>query len=50
VSIGCNAVLSPGTLVGRRTIIYNGATVRGVIKADTVVKHHPALEEAELRR
>ncbi len=49
VSIGCNAVLSPGTLVGKRSVIYNCAAVRGIIGADTVVKHHPTLEEAELR-
>ena len=43
VSVGCNAVLAPGTLVGRRTVIYHGATVRGHVPADTVVKlrqHH----------
>ncbi len=37
-SIGCNAVLAPGTLVGRRCVIYHGATVRGEVPADTVVK------------
>ena len=31
VSIGCNAVLSPGTLIGPRTVVYNGAMfTRGV--------------------
>ncbi|MFA5550247.1 MAG: hypothetical protein WDA03_01405 [Trueperaceae bacterium] len=49
VSIGCNAVLSPGTLVGKRTIIYNLASVRGVIPADTIVKYAPTLQHAELR-
>ncbi len=42
-SVGCNAVLAPGTVVGRRTVIYHGATVRGHVPADTVVKlrqHH----------
>lgn len=38
VSIGCNAVLSPGTLVGARTVVYNGAMLRGLIPADIVVK------------
>lgn len=50
VSIGCNAVLSPGTLVGKRTVIYNLASVRGVVGADKVVKFHAELEEAALRR
>ena len=38
VSIGCNAVLSPGTLIGPRTAVYNGAMLRGVYPADSVVK------------
>lgn len=49
VSIGCNAVLAPGTVVGKRSIIYHGATVRGVVAADTVVKLRPALEEVPRR-
>src|SRR5690554_4948408 len=43
VSVGCNAVLAPGTLVGRRTVLYHGAPVRGHVPAATVVKlrqHH----------
>lgn len=38
VSIGCNAVLSPGTIIGPRSVIYNGALARGTIPAATVVK------------
>ncbi|MFO7545313.1 MAG: hypothetical protein R6W77_07430 [Trueperaceae bacterium] len=49
VSIGCNAVLSPGTVIGKRTVVYDGADVRGVIGADLVVKHRSALEEAPRR-
>jgi UDP-N-acetylglucosamine diphosphorylase / glucose-1-phosphate thymidylyltransferase / UDP-N-acetylgalactosamine diphosphorylase / glucosamine-1-phosphate N-acetyltransferase / galactosamine-1-phosphate N-acetyltransferase len=30
VSIGCNAVLAPGTVIGADTVVYAGATVRGV--------------------
>ena len=48
VSIGCNAVLSPGTVVGPRSIIYNGALVRGTIAADTVVKARLEHEQSEL--
>lgn len=50
VSIGCNAVLAPGTVVGRRSIIYNLAAVRGVVPPDTVVKHRANLEEVALQR
>src|SRR5690606_5406247 len=45
VSIGCNAVLSPGTVVGPRSVIYNLASVRGLIPADTIVKHAPHLQQ-----
>ena len=48
VSIGCNAVLSPGTVIGSRTIVYNGALVRGTIPADTVVKARMQHEQASL--
>ena len=44
VFVGCNAVLSPGTLVGPRSIIYHGAMLRGVVPADTVVKLRQTLE------
>lgn len=48
VSIGCNAVLSPGTVIGPRCVIYNGALVRGAIPADTVVKSRLEHERARL--
>lgn len=44
VSIGCNAVLAPGTVVGRDTVIYHGATVRGVVPAGSIVKLKQAHE------
>lgn len=47
VSIGCNAVLAPGTVIGRDTIVYEGATVRGVVPARRIVKLRPALETVE---
>lgn len=45
VSVGCNAVLAPGTLVGKNSIIYALASVRGVIPPNTIVKHSPPLEQ-----
>lgn len=48
VSVGCNAVLAPGTLVGPRTVIYHGATVRGLVAAGTVVKLRQQLESVPL--
>lgn len=38
VSIGCNAVLAPGTVIGARTVVYNGANIRGMVPADSIVK------------
>ena len=48
-SVGCNAVLAPGTVLGQHTIVYHGASVRGTIPARTVVKFKPELETAPLR-
>jgi acetyltransferase-like isoleucine patch superfamily enzyme len=36
--IGCNAVLNPGSVVGRDCIIYAGANFRGVLPANSVLK------------
>src|ERR1043166_8914956 len=36
--IGCNAVINPGTVIGRDCIIYPGASFRGVLAACSVVK------------
>ncbi|MEJ2289922.1 MAG: hypothetical protein P8Y02_15070 [Deinococcales bacterium] len=47
VSIGCNAVLAPGTIVGRGTIIYNGAMVRGVVGAHRLIKLRQTHEDVE---
>jgi len=49
VSIGCNAVLAPGTVIGPRAVIYNGAMVRGCVPADTVVKLRQPLEQVVRR-
>ena len=36
--IGCNSVLCPGSIVGRRTIVYPLSRVRGIIAADRIYK------------
>ena len=35
---GCNSVLAPGTIVGKRSLIYPNAFARGYIKENTIVK------------
>lgn len=48
VSIGCNAVLAPGTVVGRGTVIYNGAMVRGIVLDGRILKLRQRHEIATL--
>jgi NDP-sugar pyrophosphorylase family protein len=36
--IGCNCVLNPGSIIGRRTILYPNILWRGVAPADSIVK------------
>jgi NDP-sugar pyrophosphorylase family protein len=36
--IGCNAVLNPGSVIGRDCIIYPGTNFRGVLPANSIVK------------
>ena len=38
VEVGCNSVLNPGTVVGRRSSVYPTSSVRGVIPADSIYK------------
>jgi UDP-N-acetylglucosamine diphosphorylase / glucose-1-phosphate thymidylyltransferase / UDP-N-acetylgalactosamine diphosphorylase / glucosamine-1-phosphate N-acetyltransferase / galactosamine-1-phosphate N-acetyltransferase len=44
VTLGCNAATAPGTIVGARTMVYQGSMLRGIIPADSVVKMRPTLE------
>lgn len=48
VEVGCNSVLNPGTVIGRRTSVYPLSSVRGVIPADCIVKsgHEIVVREA----
>ena len=43
-SVGCNAVLSPGSIVGKRTVIYPSVMVRGYVNSDSIVKFKPKSE------
>jgi NDP-sugar pyrophosphorylase family protein len=37
--IGCNAVLSPGSIIGRRSVIYPNVSWRGVLPEGMIVKY-----------
>jgi len=39
--IGCNSVLSPGSIIGRDSIIYPGTSWRGVLPANSIAKTEP---------
>ena len=47
--IGCNAVLNPGTLVGRHTNIYPCSCVRGVIPENSIYKTKTEIAAKEER-
>ena len=36
--IGCNSVLNPGTVIGKKTSVYPTSCVRGCIPADHIYK------------
>ena len=38
VEVGCNSVLCPGSVIGKRTNIYPLSRVRGVVKASSIYK------------
>jgi NDP-sugar pyrophosphorylase family protein len=50
VQIGCNAVTSPGTVIGRESIIYPGASLAGTIPPGSVVTWKPDLAIRTRRR
>ncbi|MGZ4974501.1 MAG: acyltransferase [Limisphaerales bacterium] len=47
--IGCNAVLSPGSVVGRRSVIYANVVWRGILPDDMIVKNKATQEVVERR-
>ena len=48
VSLGCNSVTAPGTVVGPRTVAYHGSMLRGLYPADTLLKLRQELVAAVL--
>jgi NDP-sugar pyrophosphorylase family protein len=47
--IGCNAVLSPGSIIGRQSVIYPNVTWRGILPPNMVVKNKAA-QDVVVRR
>lgn len=42
--IGCNAVLNPGSIIGRGAVIYPGVNWRGFLPANLIAKNKAAIE------
>lgn len=42
--VGCNSVLNPGSIIGRRSVIYPATNWRGVLPADRIAKNHGQIE------
>lgn len=40
VEIGCNAVLNPGTIIGRNSTVYPTSMVRGIIEESSILKNN----------
>src|SRR4029077_12839059 len=49
VDIGCNAVLNPGTIIGRSSVIYPNTNWRGVLAGNMIVKNK-AEQELVIRK
>ena len=47
--VGCNSVLSPGSVIGRDTIIYPGSQWRGVAPQGSIVKYKQRFEVVSRR-
>ena len=43
--IGCNAVLNPGSIVGRNAMVYPTSCVRGTVREKTIFKNDGTIEE-----
>lgn len=39
VEIGCNAVLNPGTIIGRNSTVYPTSMVRGIVEENSILKN-----------
>ena len=47
VEIGCGTVLNPGSIIGKKTMIYPLTSVRGTVPANTIVKRMDEMTEKQ---
>ena len=50
VEVGCNSVLNPGTVLGRRTSVYPLSSVRGAVEEDCIVKGERGVVPRNIKR
>jgi UDP-N-acetylglucosamine diphosphorylase / glucose-1-phosphate thymidylyltransferase / UDP-N-acetylgalactosamine diphosphorylase / glucosamine-1-phosphate N-acetyltransferase / galactosamine-1-phosphate N-acetyltransferase len=43
--VGCNAVINPGSILGRRSLIYPGVAWRGILRANSIAKSADCVRE-----
>jgi NDP-sugar pyrophosphorylase family protein len=43
--VGCNAVINPGAILGRRSLIYAGVSWRGILPANSIAKASDCIRE-----
>ena len=43
--VGCNAVINPGAILGRRSLIYPGVSWRGILPANSIAKSADCVRE-----
>jgi NDP-sugar pyrophosphorylase family protein len=43
--VGCNAVINPGSILGRRSLIYPGVSWRGILPANSIAKSADCVRE-----
>jgi len=43
--VGCNAVLNPGSIIGRHSLIYAGVSWRGILPANSIAKSTDCVRE-----
>jgi len=49
VEVGCNAVLNPGTVIGRNSTIYPVSCVRGIVPENSIWKNSGVIVKKEAR-
>jgi hypothetical protein len=47
--VGCNSVLNPGSIIGRRAIIYPCTNWRGILPANMIAKNKAPVEVVVLK-